>query len=437
MGSYNPGNRVRVTKKDKSIVEGIIMPNPETDAVIIKRDDGYNMGVAKKSVKSVKVLEMYKATKDTPQEKLKHNKNLPTISILHTGGTIASKVDYSTGGVVSTFTPEELVSLFPELKKITNINSQLLRNMWSEDMRFKHYSLMAKAVEAEVKKGVDGVIIAHGTDTLHYTSAALSFMLENLPVPVMVVGSQRSSDRGSSDAGMNLICAAKFIAKTDFCGVAVCMHDDEEDKACAILPATKTRKLHTSRRDAFKPVNDTAIAKVDYPSGKIYFIKNGYAKKNKKNKLVVKENMEEKVGILKLHPNMIPEQFELYKKLKYKGLILEAMGIGQAPINNIDAFTKGHEKHLRILKELVKQGCVVVLTSQCIFGRVHSHVYNTAVKLKQAGIVYGEDMLTETAMVKLAWLLGNEKSKDIVKEQIVQNLRGEITERSTPDEFLE
>ena len=228
---------------------GHLMPSLNKDIIVLKLKNGYNIGIEKKRIESIKILKKHKETKIRKQ-KIRFNKNLPTISILHTGGTIASEVDYRTGGVIARFTPEELMAMFPELNNIANINSVFLSNMFSEDMRFKHYSIMAKAVVKEIRRGVKGIIIGHGTDTMHYTSAALSFMLENLPIPVILVGAQRSSDRPSSDAAINLICAAEFIVKTDFTGVVICMHESLNDDNCVILPACKTKKLHTSRRDA-------------------------------------------------------------------------------------------------------------------------------------------------------------------------------------------
>ena len=244
-----PGDKVLI-KTDTKSYEGTLMPNEETDAIVIKLSNGYNIGIRPDKVRELKVIEKLKPTKEA-KEPLRQNKNLPKITILHTGGTIASKVDYKTGGVVARFSPEEILRMFPELRDIANIDSRLISNMFSEDMRFAHYSLMAKEIEKEIQKGVCGIILTHGTDTMTYTSAALAFMFEGLPIPVVLVGAQRSSDRGSSDAAVNLLCAAEFIAKTDFAGVAICMHENMSDNSCVILPATKTKKLHTSRRDAF------------------------------------------------------------------------------------------------------------------------------------------------------------------------------------------
>ena len=348
---------------------------------------------------------------------------------MHTGGTIASKVDYKTGGVVAAFTAEDILSMFPELNDIANIKSHLVSNMMSEDMRFMHYKKISDAIVKEIKSGVDGIIIGHGTDTLALTSAALAFIFENLPIPVILVGSQRSTDRGSTDGAMNLICAAEFIAKTDFVGVAVCMHESTADNNCLIMPACKTRKMHTSRRDAFKVINDKAIARINYETKKIDFLKE-YTKKSDK-KLIVKDKFEDKVAIIKTYPNIFPDLIEALTKKKYKGLVLEGTGIGQAPTN-----IKENIPNYNALKKFITSNGVVVLTSQCIFGRVHKDIYVNCRRLSNIGVIFGQDMLTETAFVKLAWLLGNHK-KDEVKELMVKNLRGEINERLMKDEFLD
>ena len=422
------GDKVRIITKEKTF-EGILMPNEETNAVVVKLDNGYNIGINNKKIKKIEVIKEYKKTKGK-KKKVKPNKNKPTISILHTGGTIASKVDYSTGGVIASFTVEDLLEKFPEIKDITNIRSVLVSNMMSEDILFSDYQKIADAIKNEIKKGTNGVIIGHGTDTLAVTAAALSFVFENLPIPVLIVGAQRSSDRGSTDAAMNLICASTFITKTDFAGVAICMHENTDDNKCIILPATKTRKLHTSRRDAFKVVNDTPIATIDFDSKKIEFVKEEYPKRNKK-KVLMKNKFEEKVAVLRTYNNMKSDFIEILTKKGYKGLVLEGTGIGQAPTN-----IKENLPNYEALKKFISKGGIVVLTSQCIFGKVHPYIYTNCRRLADIGIIFGEDMLTDTAYVKLAWLLGNYKN-DKARELLTKNLRGEINERIQLDEYLD
>jgi len=435
---HSQGDKVKVETK-KGTEEGIMMPSHDKEVIMLKLDNGYNMGFKKKDVNKITVLEKAKSPKKT-SEKLSKNKNLPTVAILHTGGTIASKVDYRTGGVVSSFEPAELVSLFPELGKIANIESELISQMWSDDLRFIHCTLIAKAVEKQVKKGVKGVIIGMGTDNLAVAAAALSFMFEKCPLPIIFVGSQRSSDRGSSDAGMNLICAANFIAETDFAGVGICMHERADDKSCVILSGTKTYKLHSSRRDAFKAVNTEPLARVDYKTGKVEFLQKNYPNHNYPNypnsnaELVVKSKMEEKLGLLKIHINMFPEQFEFFKG--FKGLILEGTGLGHTPGQVPNKESEIHKKIYPALKKVIDSGCIVVMTTQCLFGRVNMNVYDKGRDLLDLGIISGKDMLANTALVKLSWLLGNYKKVEAEK-MIGENLRGEINDKlKFEEEFI-
>jgi glutamyl-tRNA(Gln) amidotransferase subunit D len=416
------GDLVKVTTK-KSTEEGVLMPSSDENVVMVKLDNGYNMGFEKKDVTRLTVIKKG-SSKKASKEKVTHNKDLQTIAILHTGGTIASKVDYRTGGVTSDFSPEELISLFPELKKIANIESELISQMWSDDLRFKHFSFIAKKIEEHVKKGVKGIIIGMGTDNLAVASAALSFIVESSPVPILFVGSQRSSDRGSSDAGMNLICAAEFITKTDFGGVGVCMHSNSEDKDCSILPGSKTYKLHSSRRDAFKAINSQALAKINYKSREIKYLHKDYTKRVKK--LIIKTKMEEKVGLLKIHINMSPEQFRFFQG--YKGLVIEGTGLGHTPGQVPNPEAAIHKKIYPALKKLIDSGCVVVMTTQCLFGGVNMNVYDKGRDLLNLGVISGEDMLANTTLVKLSWLLGNYNLGQ-VKSLVGQNLRGEINQQ--------
>ncbi len=424
-----PGDKVKIIC-EKEEYAGVLV-DKKKDTTVVKLDNGYNIGVENKKIKKIEVVEKGKELEIKYSAKADKKKGLPNISILHTGGTIASKVDYRTGAVYSSFKPEDLLGLFPELGEIANFESTLIANMWSDDLRFKHFSVIAEAIEKEAKKGVEGVIVGMGTDNLAVAAAALSFIIEDCPMPVILVGAQRSSDRGSSDAAMNLICAAEFIAKSDFSGVAICMHDYTSDDKCVILPACKTKKLHSSRRDAFKPVNDSAIARIDYKTRKIETI-GKYLKKDKKKSLKIRPKLEEKVGLLKIHVNMFPEQFSFFKG--YKGLVIEGTGLGHTPGQVPNEWCKIHENIYPAIKKVTDSGCVVVMTTNCINGRVQLNVYDKGRDLQKLGVVSGEDMLAETALVKLSWLLGNYKS-DEAKKLIGQNLRGEINPRISEKEF--
>jgi glutamyl-tRNA(Gln) amidotransferase subunit D len=434
---FKQGELVEIGTSSSSY-KGVFI-NEDKDFLIIKLSNGYNIGIAKRNVKESKSLgkakeESFENEKDKKKEA--HNPKLPTISILHTGGTIASKVDYSTGAVIAQFTESEVLELFPEIKTIANINSKLIRNMQSEMMRFAHYNIIAKAIEGEAAKGVDGIILTHGTDTMHYTSAALAFALQGIGIPVIIVGSQRSSDRGSTDAASNLIAAASFIANSDFSGVAICMHENNNDENCLILPPFKTRKMHTSRRDAFRPINSSAIARINAEKKKIDFISQ-YEKRDKKKKITLQLfNDKLKIGLVKAHVHMFASELHCYKG--FDGLVIELLGIGHVPSMKVDEFTEENEHIIKEIANLAKK-IPVVAAPQTIYGRINMNVYTPGRQLIDAGVIGNySDMTPETAFIKLAWLLsqhGKAKVEEI-KELFEKNLFGEISERSEKETFL-
>ena len=281
------GDKVLIYIKESSY-EGIVMPSSTKATLVLKLSSGYNVGISRKKIKTITLIEKQKKKEEKEIKKIAHSVKKKTITILHTGGTIASKIDYDTGAVVAKYSPEEIVALFPELEDMTNIKSRLISNMSSDDMRFSHYNTLAKEIAKEIKEGVEGIIITHGTDTICSTSAALSFILEDLPVPVLLVAAQRSSDRGSSDAGMNLVCAVRFILESDFAEVGLCMHKGLSDDVCVILPGLKCRKMHSSRRNAFQVVNAMVYAEVDFIHKKVHILNGNFSKKDPGKKLQLK-----------------------------------------------------------------------------------------------------------------------------------------------------
>ncbi|MBI5391455.1 Glu-tRNA(Gln) amidotransferase subunit GatD [Candidatus Woesearchaeota archaeon] len=418
----HPGDTVAVETKTQTY-QGIVMPSVDKKVFVLKLESGYNLALERKKITKIKVVQAYNSVEKASSSSVSPKKGLKNVAILHTGGTLASKVSYQTGGVVAKFTPEELISMFPELPKIINTTPRLIRNMFSEDLNFNHYNLLAEEVAKEIKNKVDGIIITHGTDTLHFTAAALAFSLEHLSIPVILVGAQRSSDRGSSDASLNLLCAAQFIAQTNFIGVGICMHETTDDLAGIILPATKTRKMHTSRRDAFKAINSQPWARVSR-TGEITIITKFHDPP--KAAFTVKPfNPDLKIGLLKSHPHLQKEELAAYKN--FDGLVLEGTGFGHFPINNIDEFTKENTTILKTIETLAKK-LPVVMSSQCLSGKIDLDVYETGRKLQEAGVVgNSSDMTPETTFIKLAWLVSNHPKE--CKELLTKNLRGEISER--------
>ena len=408
----NVGDLIEITT-DK-VFKGTYLPSKNNETTI-KLSSGYNITFDNKKIKKIKLLKKYKQKKEK-LKKIKTKNNLPLISILHVGGTISSKIDYETGAVSSKFSPEELLLLFPEINSLANLRSKFILNTASENLRFKNYNLIAKEIEKEIKEKTSAIIITHGTDTLAYTSAALSFILENLSIPVILVGSQRSSDRPSSDNYLNLISAIKFVTKTDFADVAICMHAFMDDESCYILPALKTKKLHSTRRDAFKAINAKPYAVIKNDSIEFLTI---YKKRNN-NKLKLRLfNEKIKIGILKIHPNMFASELLQYKN--YNGLVIEATGLGHIPINN-DIENKKIFQALKSLK------IPIVITTQTVFGIINLDVYSPGRKIKEYMINNHTDIITETAFIKLAWLLSNYEKK-YIKELFNKNLRGEFSSR--------
>lgn len=406
----NAGDFVRVLLKDETL-DGIVMPSEDKD-LVLKLASGYNIGLEKNKIKKLTVLKKSVSSK-TKNEK---QPSKADITILHTGGTIASKIDYSTGAVSAKFSPSEIKALFPELKNFGKIRSLLIGNFLSENIRFEQYNKLARAIKKELSN-TNGIIITHGTDTLHYTSAALSFMLQGINKPVVLVGAQRSSDRGSSDASLNLVSAAKFI-KEKVPGVFVCMHNSESDDSALIMKGVNCKKLHSSRRDAFKPVNIEPVALV---YNKIKWLKKP---KIKNEKFKVSFFKDLKIGILKAHPQMFVEELKIFEK--FNGLIIEGTGLGHLPVEKFDSSTSENEKIFKEVSKLARK-IPVFMTSQTINGRINMEVYSPGRMLKKTGVLGNYNTMTcETAFVKLAWALSNFKN---VEEVMMTNFFGENSDR--------
>ncbi len=422
-GKASPGDRVVVTKNGRTY-EGFLMPS-SSGSTVIKLDSGYNAGITGKAM--VKLVEKRKALPAAEGE-VRVDPSKPTIAIIHTGGTIASKVDYRTGAAYPAFLPGELTTAVPEIKGLANYRSSLVFQMYSEDMEPEHWAILAEKVYGEIKKGADGVIVFHGTDTMAYSAAAISFMVQNLPVPVLFVGSQRSTDRGSADAAMNIICAVNFILKGNFAGVGLCMHGTTNDDYCLIIPGVNVKKMHSSRRDAFRAVDVKPYAKV-FPSGAVEFLRE-HEKKDKSRMPVLKNAIEKKVAIVKMRPGITPQEIGFYKN--YKGVVIEGTGLGNAPVTVLDKYTAHHAGLLQAMATLSKETKLFMVT-QCPYGRVNMNVYSTGRALQKAGVTPLR-MTSEAAYAKLIWALGNFPKE--AEKIMLQNICGEIVEKIEPECFL-
>ncbi|CAG0988064.1 L-asparaginase [Methanosarcinales archaeon] len=396
--------------------EGTLMPS-QTDRIVLKLKNGYNIGIKKESA-SLTLLDKKEGkislTESGYAQKMK-KENLPRISILSTGGTIASKIDYRTGAVTSQFSADDVLAAIPELEEIANYNCRMIYSILSENMRPSYWVELARAVYEEIKNGADGIIITHGTDTMMYTAAALSFMIET-PVPIVLVGSQRSADRPSSDNAMNAICAAK-VATSDIAEVCVVMHGSTSDDFCYIHRGTKVRKMHTSRRDAFQSINVRPIGRVEYPSREIKIL-SSFIKRGEK-KLAINDKLESKCALIKYVAGASNESLLFHSGSGYKGIVIEGTGLGHVSTEWIP-----------LIRTITDAGIPVVMTSQCINGRVCDRVYDTGRDILKAGAIESEDMLSEVALVKLMWVLGQTRDHEKVTAMMHTNIAGELT-RST------
>lgn len=418
-----PGDLVEVSLLKYSY-EGVFLGSPSTDndIVLIKMDSGYNIGLKKKDIFEIKVLKKSEQKKD--DFRIQKDKEKPNVGLIITGGTIASRQDPKTGGVTPVNSPEKLFRFYPEIfEKVNVLKVEIPFTKASEDMDSKDWQKIARVAEKMLNdSNIRGIIITHGTDFLHYTSSALGFFLRNLNKPVVLTYSQRSIDRASSDANLNLQCAA-LAAISDIAEVMLVGHATTNDDYCYALPGAKVRKMHTSKRDTFKAINAEPIAKI-YPD-RIDLISN-YNPRNEKKKVKIDVKFEEKIALVKVYPGQQPDILDFYLKNKYKGIVLEMSGIGQVPTS------KSRTSWLTKLKEVQKRGMIICATSQCIYGRVDPYVYSTARDILETGVIYLEDMLSETALVKLGWVLahpGWAKNKESIKQKMLENFSGEINKR--------
>ncbi|WP_330631822.1 Glu-tRNA(Gln) amidotransferase subunit GatD [Halocatena halophila] len=409
------GDRIRVERNDVRY-EGVCLPSTDGETVVLKLDGGYNVGIDRTGA-AIELLEssVYDIDGDNGGDDgsaIETDPSLPTISLLSTGGTIASTVDYRTGAVTAQFDAEDVLRAVPDLAGRANYRGRVVANILSENMTPSVWRDLATAVYEEIEAGADGVVVMHGTDTMQYTASVLAFMLDT-PVPIVFTGSQRSADRPSSDNVMNAVCAVE-AAKSDCAEVLVCMHATENDTTCALHRGTRVRKNHTSRRDAFETVGSKPLGTIDYESESVTF-RREYTHRGESD-LAITPELNTDVELLKITPGM--DRALLESCAEKDGLVIEGTGLGHV-----------RTEFIEYIDELTDTGTAVVMTSSCLEGRVCDRVYDTGRDLLDAGVIEGEDMLPGTAMVKLMWALEN---SDDVASTMQTSLAGERTDRSVP-----
>ncbi len=406
--------------------KGIILPRSETsDArhIVLKLGNGYNVGIAVETIRTIHEIGRKEAHYKIPEKEFPYDQGKPAVKLLGTGGTIASRLDYRTGAVIPAFSPGELYGSVPELADFCNLETEKLYGVFSENMGPEQWKGTAEAIGKEIEKGVEGIVIGHGTDTMHHTAAVLSFMVQHSPVPIVMVGSQRSSDRPSSDAALNLIHAVKTAAQSDIAETLVCMFGPTSDQYGLLHRGTRVRKMHSSYRSTFRTIGDIPIAMVD--RDKITPLRQDYRKRRQDRDVIINPVFEEKVTIVYYYPNMKPDIIDSIVDNGYRGIVIAGTGLGHV-----------NKPLYKSLKRACDKGISVYMTVQTLWGYVQMYVYETGREIMQLGVVPAANMLPEVAYVKLGWALGQTDDPEMVKKIMLTPIAGEITEREPYNGYL-
>lgn len=406
--------------------KGTILPRAENDDnthIVMKIETGYNIGVDTDTIKSMVETDYNKANYAIPEKEFPFTDGLPRVKLFGTGGTIASRLDYRTGAVIPAFSPGELYGAVPELADICNLETEKVFAVFSENMGPKQYIALAKAIGKEIENGVDGIVIGHGTDTLHHTGAALTFMVQNSPVPIVLVGSQRSSDRPSSDAALNLMHAMKAAGHSDIAETMVCMFGPTSDEYGLLHKGTRVRKMHSSYRSTFRTIGDTPLARIN--RDEIIPIKTDYKKRRNDRNVTIMPYFSDKVTMLYYYPAMKADVMDAMVEKGYKGIIIVGTGLGHVNKELYPAIERAQAK-----------GVHMYMTLQTIWGYVHMFVYDTGRDMMAKGIIPAGNMLPETAFIKLGWALGQTEDREEVKKIMLTPINDEITEREPYNGYL-
>lgn len=406
------GSQVRIHAD--SIYSGVVMPRYEHSDdhhIVLKLKSGYNIGLGLDKIKKVE-LEAAPAAKKEAVYNPQPNPKLPKILLLSTGGTIASRIDYRTGAVTPALTAAELNASVPELASMANIDAEVLFSEYSENLLPEHWIKIAEKLDSYFKSEYDGIIVAHGTDTMQYTASALAFSLAGFPKPVVLVGSQRSSDRPSSDAASNLIAATKFLIEVGSPGIFVAMHNNSSDDEIACNWATRVRKNHTSRRDAFKTIGGPPA----------YIVKPDGIEKNSlfnapQREYAPRIRFDSHVMLIKYYPGLDPKIIDYAADSGYRGIVMEGTGLGHVGKTAYGAIERAKKK-----------GLFIGMTSQCIDGMVRMTVYDSGRDLLNLGVVPLGNMIPETALVKAMWALANSKDSNEMASLMKENIALEFTD---------
>ena len=415
--------KIKTTRGD---FEGILLPRSENDDdrhLVLKIASGYNIGIATDTIEEMQEVGYKEAHYKIPEKEFPFAEGKPNVKLFGTGGTIASRLDYRTGAVIPAFSPGELYGAVPELADICNLTTEKIFAVFSENMGPKQYTELAIAIGKEIENGIDGIIVGHGTDTMHHTASALAFMIQDSPVPIVMVGSQRSSDRPSSDAALNLIHATKTAAESDIAEVMVCMFGPTSDEYGLLHRGTRVRKMHSSYRSTFRTIGDIPLARVDRE--RIIPMKPTYNRRRNDRRVTVQPYFEERVALVYYYPNMQPDIIDSLVDNGYRGIVIAGTGLGHV-----------NKPVYPAIERATRAGVAIYMTVQTLWGYVHMFVYDTGRDLMSLGIIPAENMLPEVAYIKLGWALGQTEDLAEVRRLMLTPISDEITPREPYNGYL-
>jgi glutamyl-tRNA(Gln) amidotransferase subunit D len=419
-------SQVRLTNDAGSTFEGVVLPRSETlddEHIVIKMTNGYNVGVHTSRVAAIVELGYKEAVYKIPEKEFPVRPHLPRVTLLGTGGTIASRLDYRTGAVIPAFTPGELYGAVPELADICNLTTKKIFGVFSENMAKDNYIVLAQAIGEEIAADAAGIVIGHGTDTMGHTAAILSYMVQDSPVPIVMVGSQRSSDRPSSDAALNLIHAVRTAAYGDIAEVMISMFGPTSDRYALLHRGTRCRKMHSSYRSTFRTVGDIPLAMVSR-DGFTYLTKD-YVRRDPARRVKIDAVYDDRATILYYYPGMRPDLVDALVEKGYRGIVIAGTGLGHV-----------NKPLYPALQRAIAAGVHVVMTVQTLWGYAQMYVYDTGRDLLDIGIVPLDNMLPETALMKLAWVLGHTDDREEVMRMMRTPIGHDITAREPHNGYL-
>lgn len=418
-------SEVKITSS-RGEFQGILLPRSSNDDdrhLVVKLITGYNIGIAVDTVQTITALGYKEAHYKIPEKEFPTSPEKKNVFLIGTGGTIASRLDYRTGAVIPAFSPGELYGAVPELADICNLRTEKLFAVFSENMGPEQYMTLARRIGEEIKKGTHGIIIGHGTDTMSHTAAALTYMVQSSPIPIVLVGSQRSSDRPSSDAARNLIHAATAAAHGDIAEVMVCMFGPTSDTYGFLHRGTRVRKMHSSYRSTFRTIGDIPLARVT--SEGVSHMKDNAKPRRSDREVTITPVFNEKVTIVYYYPNMQPDIIDSLVDRGYKGIIIAGTGLGHV-----------NKPLYPALERAYKAGVSIFMTVQTLWGYVHMFVYDTGRDLMALGVVPLNNMLPESAYIKLGWALGQTDDREKVKEIMLTPIGDDMTPKEPTNGYL-